>query len=322
MSSPPVSLSLRGVRYTLGSARTSGGLREILRGLDLSARAGEDTVLLGPNGAGKTTALRIAQGLLRPSQGQVTLLDQNPFRAGADLRARVGVMLQDGGLPQSVPPHVLLKHVSRLHRDPWPLEDLIERLDMADFLHTSIRRLSGGQRQRVALAASLIGQPEIVFLDEPSAGLDPQSRQTVFDLIAHLRRQGTGIILTTHLLEEAQRLADVVYIMRAGVVVRSGSVGELLGTQETGKNDVPRRHMLFASPRTLTRADTESAPLSIALERGHHNVPGATWRVSGVDTPAELRALAARWEDIALMPAEISFESKTLEDVFWEVSTS
>ncbi len=322
MSSPPVSLSLRDVRYTLGSPRGSGSLREILRGVNLSARSGEVTVLLGPNGAGKTTALRIAQGLLRPSHGQVRLLDQEPFRAGAGLRARVGVMLQDGGLPQSVQPGVLLKHVSRLHRDPWPLEDLIGRLDMADFMNTSIRRLSGGQRQRVALAASLIGQPEIVFLDEPSAGLDPQSRQTVFDLITHLRTQGTGIILTTHLLEEAQRLADVVYIMRSGEVVRSGTVGELLGNHGTAEGQPPERHMLFASPRTLTQADTASAPLSIALERGHHNAPGATWRVSGVDSPAELRALATWWEDIALMPGEISFEAKTLEDVFWEVSTS
>ena len=142
---------MRHVRYAVGSARSSTGVQEILRGVDFTARRGEVTVLLGPNGAGKTTALGCAQGLLRPSQGTVSLLGEDPFRAGADLRARVGVMLQDGGLPQSVRPKVLLEHVGRLHRDPWPLDDLIDRLDLSGLLHTAVRRLSGGQRQRLSL---------------------------------------------------------------------------------------------------------------------------------------------------------------------------
>lgn len=228
-------------------------------------------------------------------------------------------MLQDGGLPQSVQPRVLLKHVSRLHRAPWPLEDLIDRLDMGDFLSTNIRRLSGGQKQRVALAASLIGRPEVIFLDEPSAGLDPQSRQMVFDLIEHLRTLDMGVILTTHLLEEAQKLADSVFILKDGVVVRHGTVAELTGTSTNG---TLKRRLLFVAPRTLTRAELDAAPCEIALDGSPDNAPGARWAAEGISSPAHLREISDWWERIDLMPGEVSFEARTLEDVFWEVSAS
>ncbi|GAA1186853.1 ABC transporter ATP-binding protein [Nesterenkonia xinjiangensis] len=308
-------LSLRQVRYAVGSARSRAGVQEILRGVDFTARRGEVTVLLGPNGAGKTTALGCAQGLLRPSQGAVSLLGEDPWHGSAALRARVGVMLQDGGLPQAVRPRILLEHVARLHSTPWPLDDLVERLDMADFMTTSIRRLSGGQRQRVALAASLIGSPEAVFLDEPSAGLDPQSRQMTFELITHLRDRGLGIVLTTHLLEEAQRLADSVHILKDGVVVRHGTVAELT---EDGRS----RRLLFVSPRTLTRAELDAAPTPVSLDGGADNEPGARWAVGAIAGPEDLHRLTAWWEHIDLMPGEVSFEARTLEDVFWEVSVS
>lgn len=312
------------MRYAVGSARSPQGLKEILRGVDLTARSGEVTVLLGPNGAGKTTTLSCAQGLLHPSQGSVALLGQDPFRAGAELRARVGVMLQDGGMPQSVQPRALLKHVASLHQNPWPVEDLVARLDMSSFLRTSIRRLSGGQRQRVALAASLLGRPEVVFLDEPTAGLDPQSRQTVFELIGELREMGMGIILTTHLLEEAQKLADSVFILKDGEVVRHGSVAELTGTSGSGpeSTDSPARRMVFTASRTLTRTEIGSAPVSIELDGGADNVPGAAWMTSSLTGPTQLRELAAWWELIDMMPVEVRMEARTLEDVFWEVSVS
>lgn len=335
MPQHPPCLSLRQVRYAVGSARQAAGVKEILRGVDFTARRGEVTVLLGPNGAGKTTTLSCAQGLVRPSQGTVQLLNQNPFKAGADLRARVGVMLQDGGLPQSQRPEVLLRHVARLHEDPWPLDDLVERLGMSEFMSTNIRRLSGGQKQRVALAASLIGRPEVVFLDEPSAGLDPQSRQMVFDLVQHLRSLGLGIVLTTHLLEEAQKLADSVFILKDGVVVRHGTVSELTGAPSADREDpahdtdpqlsngaLPTRRLVFVSPRTLTRAELNAAPVPVTLDGSADNEPGARWAAPGITSPAELSALAAWWEEISLMPGEISFEARTLEDVFWEVSTS
>lgn len=324
MPQHPPCLTLRHVRYAVGSARSPQGLKEILRGVDLTARSGEVTVLLGPNGAGKTTTLSCAQGLLHPSQGSVALLGQDPFRAGAELRARVGVMLQDGGMPQSVQPRALLKHVASLHQDPWPVDDLVSRLDMGDFMRTSIRRLSGGQKQRVALAASLLGRPEVVFLDEPTAGLDPQSRQTVFGLIDELREMGMGIILTTHLLEEAQKLADSVFILKDGEVVRHGSVAELTGAVAAGaaSADGAARRMVFTASRTLTRAEIGSAPVSIELDGGADNAPGATWMTPRLSGPGQLRELAAWWELIDMMPVEVRMEARTLEDVFWEVSVS
>ena len=313
------------MRYAVGSARSAAGVTEILSGVDITAQSGQVTVIIGPNGAGKTTTLNCAQGLLRPSAGAVELLGQDPYRAGAELRARVGVMLQDGGLPQSVPPGVLLKHVARLHQNPWPLEDLVQRLDMTSFLATNIRRLSGGQRQRVALAAALIGQPELVFLDEPSAGLDPQSRQMVYKLIEELREQGRGVVLTTHLLEEAQRLADSVFILKDGVVVRYGTVAELTEDAHAGAGQPskdPVRKLVFSSPRALSHAELEAAPLLVQLDGAAANHPGARWAVLGVGDPADLQRLTCWWQQIGLMPTEISFEARTLEDVFWEVSAS
>ncbi|GAA4833251.1 ABC transporter ATP-binding protein [Garicola koreensis] len=331
MSQQPLCLSLRQVRYAVGSARSAGGVTEILSGVDVTAQPGQVTVIIGPNGAGKTTTLNCAQGLLRPSAGTVELLGEDPYRAGADLRARVGVMLQDGGLPQAVPPAVLLKHVSRLHQNPWPLDDLVDRLDMSDFLTTGIRRLSGGQKQRVALAAALIGDPEVVFLDEPSAGLDPQSRQVVFDLIEQLRDQGRGIVLTTHLLEEAQRLADTVFILKDGLVVRHGTVAELTAAHDGAHDDAqngttgqradgPARRLVFVSPRRLTPEELHAAPLPVQLDGAGANQAGARWAVSDIADPADFGSLSSWWQHIGLMPSEITFESRTLEDVFWEVS--
>lgn len=319
MSSSAVCLSLAGVRYAVGTASSAKGVTEILSGVDLTAKRGEVTAIIGPNGAGKTTTLACGQGLVRPSAGTARLLGENPYRAGADLRARVGVMLQEGGLPQSVKPGTLLRHISKLHRDPWPVEDLISRLEITGFLGTNIRRLSGGQKQRVAMAAALIGNPEVVFLDEPSAGLDPQSRQVVFDLIGHLRGLGTGIILTTHLLEEAQHLADSVFILKNGAVVRHGTVSALTSGEAEHNGTAAARRLTFAAGRILTRAELTAAPLPVTLD-SEANRAGARWSVEAVSTPADLSSVAAWWEQIDLFPSEISFEARTLEDVFWEVS--
>lgn len=318
----PACLTLNQVRYAVGSARSARGVTEILSGVDITARRGEVTVIIGPNGAGKTTTLACAQGLIRPSAGTVRLLGEDPFRAGAQLRARVGVMLQDGGLPQSVTPQALLSHVARLHQDPWPLPELVRRLDMTSFMRTNIRRLSGGQKQRVALAAALIGRPEVVFLDEPSAGLDPQSRQLVYQIIEHLRDLGLGIILTTHLLEEAQRLADSVFILKDGRVVRHGSVAELTTGAEDSDPDQNQssRRLLFISPRILSREELAAAPLPLELDGAAFNKAGARWAVSGITSPEALGQLTSWWQQIGLMPSEISYEARTLEDVFWEVS--
>lgn len=187
-------------------------------GATWGADPGRITCVLGPNGAGKTTTIECLEGLQRPDAGRCRVLGTDPWRADAAHRSRVGVMLQDGGLPQSASADRLLSHLTRLytrHR----AGDLRERLGIAPFARTPVRRLSGGQRQRVALAAALLGDPEVAFLDEPTAGLDPHARLDVWDLLRERADEGVTLVVTTHGFEEAERLADRVVILDRGRVV-------------------------------------------------------------------------------------------------------
>ena len=198
-----------------------------LDGLSWQAPTGRVTAVLGPNGAGKTTAIECAVGLIRPTSGEVTVLGANPLTAGADHRARVGVMLQAGGLPGGSKPMRLLEHLSRFYAAPADVDQTAHRLGVDQFARTTVRRLSGGQKQRLALAAALLGRPEVLFLDEPAAGLDPHGRLDVWDLIEEQRDDGTTVVVTTHSFEEAERLADHLVIMSAGRAVVSGSVADV-----------------------------------------------------------------------------------------------
>ncbi|WP_420330071.1 ABC transporter ATP-binding protein [Ornithinimicrobium murale] len=200
-----------------------------LDGVEWTARPGQVTCLLGPNGAGKTTTVEIAEGLQHADSGTVEVLGADPWRAGPDHRARVGVMLQDGGLPQSVRPVTLLRHLARFYAAPADVSTLVRELEIDDFAGTTVRRLSGGQRQRVALAAALVGRPDVLFLDEPTAGLDPHVRRTVWGLIARTAREGATVVVTTHSFEEAERLADHLVIMARGRTVAEGTPAEVAG---------------------------------------------------------------------------------------------
>lgn len=197
--------------------------RVALDGLTWSAFPGRVTCVLGPNGAGKTTAVEMAEGLRRPDSGTVRVLGTDPWGADAEHRARVGVMLQDGGLPGSVATRRFLDHLARLYPDTGRLPQLCERLGIDTFARTPIRRLSGGQRQRVALAAALLPRPEVAFLDEPTGGLDPHARLDVWDLVREERDRGCAVVVTTHSFEEAEQLADDIVIMAAGRAVAAGT---------------------------------------------------------------------------------------------------
>jgi ABC-2 type transport system ATP-binding protein len=213
-------VSVESVGKTYGSVTA-------LDGATFAAEAGQVTAVLGPNGAGKTTMVECCEGLRRPDRGSVRVLGTDPWRAGPDHRARVGVMLQDGGLPASVKPLRLLTHLASMYAAPVPVADLAGRLGIDSFAGTSVRRLSGGQRQRVALAAALVGRPEVVFLDEPSAGLDPHARLDVWELVRSVATDGAAVVLTTHSFEEAERLADRVVIVAAGRTVADGTPAEV-----------------------------------------------------------------------------------------------
>lgn len=225
----------RGVAYPaavtfcveLDGVHKSFGTTRALDGLSLAAEQGAITAVLGPNGAGKSTAMAICEGLQRADAGTVRVLGADPVTAAAELRPRVGVMIQDGGLPVMARAEELLRHVARMYARPREVQELVEALGLAPFARTSVRRLSGGQRQRLAMAIALVGRPDLVFLDEPSAGMDPQARLAVWAMIERLRADGVSVLLTTHLMDEAARLADRVVIIDHGRVIAQGTVAEL-----------------------------------------------------------------------------------------------
>ncbi len=282
----------------------------VLESVSLKAFPGQVTTLLGANGAGKSTTLACAQGLLQPEGGTVELLGQNPFGDNPELRSRVGVMLQDGGLPPSMRPIPLLRHVASLYQKPIDIDALITRLDLESFGTRTIRRLSGGQKQRVALAVALAGDPEVLFLDEPSAGLDPQSRQVVFDLIAELRDAGKAIILTTHLMDDAQRLSDYVYIIDKGCTVAQGTVTELTAR---AAEDQDTRPVSFSAPAGL-RLPEPPAGLRLA------ETASGQYRLDGVNSPEHLNWLTQWWLKESILPIELNLQSRSLEDVFLEIA--
>ncbi|GGH57249.1 ABC transporter ATP-binding protein [Rothia aerolata] len=294
-------------------ALTEAGLKRAVNGISFKAYPGEVTVLLGANGAGKTTTLACAQGLTKRDGGTISLLGEDPWGASPQLRARVGIMLQDGGLPQSVRPLPLLRHVAAMYANPLDISELSQRLGIDSFNGTSIRRLSGGQRQRVALAAALVGRPDVLFLDEPSAGLDPQSRQVVFDIIEEQKQRGVAIVLTTHLLDDAQRLADYVYIVERGQNVVEGTVADLL----TRAADETKTITFTVARENLTLTDLLSGsgqPFSL-VNRGH-----GSYQLSGPLKPSTLTQLMRSFEQLDLMPTHLELTPRTLEDVFLDIA--
>ncbi|MCW2809999.1 MAG: putative multidrug transporter ATP-binding protein [Friedmanniella sp.] len=201
------------------------GDRLVLDTLTLQAQPAALTAVLGPNGAGKTTLVRCCTGLVTPDSGRVSVLGHRPGSAAA--AARVGLMPQSTGAWSGIRAGELLRYLASLYANPQPWSALVDRLGLRPFLDTPYRRLSGGQQQSVNLAGALIGRPELVFLDEPTAGMDPHARRATWEVLRELRAAGVAIVLTTHAMDEAEALADAVYIVDGGRVVVAGTVPEL-----------------------------------------------------------------------------------------------
>ena len=199
--------------------------RPVLDSLSLRAERGRLTAVLGPNGAGKTTLIRCCTGILRPADGRISVLGHAAgSRAAA---ARVGVMPQSAGAWSGARPAELLRYLASLYASPLDVAALMARLGIDRFAGTPYRRLSGGEQQAVNLAGALVGRPELLFLDEPTAGMDLHARRSTWDLLRELRDAGVGVVLMTHTMEEAAALADQVYILDAGAVAIAGTVAEL-----------------------------------------------------------------------------------------------
>jgi len=289
----------------------SYGRTTAVAGLTLRAERAQVTAILGPNGAGKTTTVEICEGYRRSAAGQVRVLGLDPVRDARALRSRVGVMLQAGGIPTTARAGEYLRVMARFYAQPIDPGLLIDRLGLAASVRTPFKRLSGGQQQRLSLAAAVIGRPELVFLDEPTAGLDPQARHATWDLITGLRSSGASVILTTHQMDEAEQLADHVVIVDHGQVVADGTPAELTGTagqlRFRAEPDLDIDSLIAALPPGSAAKESPAGRYRI-------EVPGGTVQ------PALLAAVTAWCADRGVLPSSLQIESRTLEDVFLELT--
>ncbi len=281
--------------------------------LSLTVEPHTITAVLGPNGAGKTTTLETCEGYRRPHGGTVRVLGLDPRRDRAALLPRIGVMLQAGGAWSGVRAREMLDHVARLHAHPLDTGVLAERLGLGDCGRTPYRRLSGGQQQRLGLALALVGRPELVFVDEPTAGMDPQARRTTWELLEELRRDGVTVVLTTHYMDEAERLADRVHILDHGTLIASGSPLELT-----------RGGRMSTIRLVVTRPFPDGAPESLGERLGPDTrvtqLDEMSLLVVGAADSTTLATVSAWCEANDVLPESLTLGQRTLEDVFLQLT--
>ncbi len=279
-------------------------------GLSLTVGTGTVTSVLGPNGAGKTSTVETCEGFRRATSGTVRVLGLDPVRDAAALRPRVGVMLQAGGAWSGVRAHEMLRHVASLHAHPLDVDALVERLGLGSCGRTAYRRLSGGQQQRLGLAMAVVGRPELVFLDEPTAGLDPQARRATWDLIDELRASGVTGVLTTHFMDEAETLSDVVHIVDAGRVIASGSPADLV---RSGAENTVR----FAARPGL---DVDALMTALPADTKVRETAAGQYVVVGTVDPGLLATLTAWFAGQGVLAESVLVEKQTLEDRFLDLT--
>jgi ABC-2 type transport system ATP-binding protein len=282
-------------------------------GLSLEVARGSITAVLGPNGAGKTTTLETCEGYRVPQRGSVRVLGLDPQRDRAALLPRIGVMLQSGGAWSGVRAVEMLEHMAALHAHPLDTEMLVERLGLGDCGRTPYRRLSGGQKQRLGLAIALVGRPELVFVDEPTAGMDPQARRTTWQMLEEVRTDGVTVVLTTHHMDEAEHLADRIHIIDRGTVIATGTPAELT---RDGRSATIRL--------VVNRPFPDGAPESLRSELGPLAEVRQLDEVSMlIHGPADASTLGrvSRWcEQHGVLPQTLTLGQRTLEDVFLDLT--
>ena len=302
-STPAVAVSGLVMRY---------GEKVAVDRLDLTVDRHTITAVLGPNGAGKTTTLETCEGYRKPQLGSVSVLGLDPQRERRELLPRIGVMLQDGGAWSGVRAMEMLGHIARLHADPLDVDVLGERLGLGDCGRTPYRRLSGGQQQRLKLAMAIVGRPELVFVDEPTSGMDPAARRTTWELLRQLRADGVTVVLTTHHMDEAERLADRIHIIDRGRNIASGTPQELT----RGGTSTIRL--------VVTKPFPEGAPESLSHALGHRlevtTISEVSLMITGPADSTTLATVSAWCEQQGVLPESLNLGQRTLEDTFLELT--
>lgn len=295
-----------------GTAVEAVGLRKhyghthAVEEVSLSIPRGSLTTVLGPNGAGKTTTLEMLEGFRDPDAGTVRVLGVDPRAFTSEQRARVGVMLQTGGVWSMARPVETIAHLASFYRRPWDVDDLVGRLELGSTSRTPYRRLSGGEQQRTKLACAVVGRPDVAFLDEPTAGLDPHSRRAVWALIEQMRADGTTILLSTHLMDEAERLSDHIVIINKGRVEAEGSPEALMSSTDGDE-------ITFAGPSGLDLSELSAA---LATEYSVSESGRGKYVVAGPLTPQAAATVTAWCAQRSISPTTLAFRRRSLEEVF------
>ncbi|HEX7660984.1 MAG TPA: ABC transporter ATP-binding protein, partial [Pseudonocardiaceae bacterium] len=280
-------------------------------GLSFTVPAGSVVALLGPNGAGKTSTVEVCEGFRAADAGTVRVLGLNPATDGTRLRSRIGVMPQGGGAYPGVRADEMLRLVAACAANPLDPAWLLSTLGLDSVRRTPYKRLSGGQQQRLSLACALVGRPELVFLDEPTSGMDPQARRLVWDMVSALRSDGVTVLLTTHLMDEAEALADRVLIIDHGRLVAEGTPDEL--TRVDADNQQLRFEAMPGLNLTLlAKALPESCTVT-EVRLGHYMVTGP------ID-PQVLSTVTAWCAQQGVLAEALHVAKRSLEDVFLELT--
>jgi len=277
-----------------------------VEGLDFIAHSGKITALLGPNGAGKSSTIEVACGLRTANSGQVRLLGKDP--QDPSVRAQLGVMLQSGGLFPTARPLEWLQYLAKLYPNPGNPVELLEAVGINPGLRTQTRRMSGGEQQRVKLAAALLPQPQILFLDEPTAGLDALARRNLLDLLRQQRDLGKAIVLTTHVLPDVEDLADSISVMSHGKVAMEGTLAQLTGSLEA---------ISFTGPMHLAiQGLVEALPEGYGVSEPE---PGR-YVVVGTPSPQVMATITAWCAQHGVMVAELGVGNRSLEQLLIDTS--
>ncbi len=289
----------------------SYGSTRVVENIQFTVQRGEVFALLGPNGAGKTTTVETLEGYRTPDQGVIRVLGRDPIREASALKPHIGVMLQQDGLYPALTAREVLRLFSGYYEHTQNVDALLERVGLATVDKTRCRRLSGGQKRRLALAVALVGNPSLVFMDEPTAGMDPQARLATWEIIRDLKRNGATVLLTTHLMDEAERLADRVAIIDHGRLIALDTPGNLTGTQNANA-------VRFVAPAGLDK----SALASLSKASSVEEVRPGSYVIETNNVPALLVELTTWLRDHNIPLSELRVGHGSLEDLFLRLTGS